>query len=381
VVDLDLIALDSLMHSLFLQAFNLEERPIALWRPLPPGVAGIKKTFMEAKLGRGIDKWFCQNRHQFTPANVKYAAFVSYSLYMSRICGARFPRPEFVPVTQSGKLAEWLAEKVGAGSPGHLDTNATCAVRVLQAAKEKGLDVSGSFFRVGGEPYTSAKAKLVAEAGCDAAVHYSMGEAGHIGIACGDPKNLDDVHLVTHKMAALKRPIRTSAGKFEAFYLTTLANVCPKIMLNVAIGDSGVLEERKCSCAIGELGFHRHIHSIRSYEKLTSEGMQFLGSDLLLLLEQVLPSQFGGGPQDYQFVEREEDGVTRVELLVSRRLGPLSDSELLRVALDFLGSRARENRMMVERWKEGGILVVRRAEPYVTKAAKLLPLHIMPKDR
>jgi len=102
---------------------------------------------------------------------------------------------------------------------------------------------------------------------------------------------------------------------------------------------------------------------------------------LLLLLEQVLPSQFGGGPQDYQFVEKEEEGVTRVQLVVSNRLGPLSESELLQTTLDFLGSRARENRMMVERWKEGGTLVVKRSEPHVTKAAKLLPLHILPKER
>jgi hypothetical protein len=300
---------------------------------------------------------------------------------MSRICGAPIPYPEFVPISQSQKVAEWLAEQTGRGLPAHLDTNASCAVRVLQAAKDRGLDISGSFLRVGGEPYTEAKARMVAEAGCKAAVHYSMAEVGHIGIACGNPGNLDDVHLITHKMAVLQRPVVTSLGEFEAFYLTTLAPVCPKIMLNVAIGDNGVLEERDCGCAVGKIGFHQHIHSIRSFEKLTSDGMQFLGSDLLLLLEQVLPGQFGGGPNDYQIVEMEDDAVTKVQLVVSPRLGPLDEHQLLQVTLEFLGSRARENRMMVERWKEGETLAIKRAEPHVTKAAKLQPLHILPKNR
>jgi hypothetical protein len=289
--------------------------------------------------------------------------------------------PEFVQVTEGERVAEWLAQKIAEGTPGHLDTNASCGVRVLQAAKDKGLDIAGSFLRLGGEPYTVAKASMVAETGCRAACHYSMGEVGQIGIACADASEVDDVHLISHKMAVLQRPIVTTLSQYDAFYLTTLAPACPKIMLNVASGDNGLLEERVCNCPLGQLGFHQHIHSIRSYEKLTSEGMQFLGSDLLLLLEQILPSRFGGGPHDYQFVELEEEGVARVQLIASPRLGPLDEKTLLHTALEFLGSRARENRMMVERWKEGRTLVVKRSEPYVTKASKLLPLHVMPKDR
>jgi hypothetical protein len=380
VVDLDLIALDTLTHALFLKSFELESSPMALWRPLPPGVAGIKKALMEAKLRKGIERWFCQNENRFFSRNFKYRLFLIYATRMSRICGARFPQPEFVPVSESVQVANWLAAKVRQGVRAHLDTNATSAVRVLQAGEDNGLDISGSFFRLGGEPLTAVKVKMVEEAGCRAVCHYSMGEVGNIGMACADPVELDDVHISSHKMAVLLRPGLSNGCLNDAFYLTTLAPVCPKIMLNVASGDYGVLEERECGCAMGELGFRQHIHSIRSYEKLTSDGMQFLGSDLLLLLEQVLPQQFGGGPHDYQFVETEVEGVTKVQLIASDRLGPLEEERVLQTTLEFLGSRAPENRMMVQRWKEGETLSVKRAEPYVTKAAKLLPLHLLRKD-
>ena len=382
IVDLDLIAEDALAHSLFLQSFRLESSPMAIWRPLPPGVAGIKKLFMQAKLGKSMERWFSQNQHRLGLKNLKSFLFVSYALHASRILGTGIPTPEFTPVDSADRVAGWLARKAAQGSPGHLDTNATCGVRALLAAKETGLDIAGSFLRFGGEPYTITKAKLVDEAGCRAASHYSMSEVGTIGIACADATELDDVHLISSKMAVLQRsrmatnPLHAS----DAFYLTTIAPICPKIMLNVACGDNGVIVDRECSCPLGQAGFNRHIHSIRSYEKLTSEGMHFLGSDLLRLLEHILPSQFGGGPTDYQFVESEEAGLTKVRLLASPRLGPLDEKRLVESVLEFLGSRAPENRMMVERWQEGQTLQVKRSEPHVTSAAKLLPLHVLPKE-
>ena len=42
-------------------------------------------------------------------------------------------------------------------------------------------------------------------------------------------------------------------------------------------------------------------------------------SALLELVERVLPARFGGSLTDYQFAERESEGVTRLELRVSPR--------------------------------------------------------------
>ena len=61
--------------------------------------------------------------------------------------------------------------------------------------------------------------------------------------------------------------------------------------------------------SLAELGFTTHLHTVRSYEKLTSGGVMFMGSMLHELLEETLPARFGGSPLDYQLVEEEEDGV------------------------------------------------------------------------
>jgi hypothetical protein len=147
-------------------------------------------------------------------------------------------------------------------------------------------------------------------------------------------------------------------------------------MLNVDSGDCGVLETRRCACPFGQLGFQRHIHSLRSYEKLTSEGMQFLGLDFLTLFEEILPRTFGGNPTDYQFVEDDREGLPQVSLFVSPRLGPLDERQLVQTVLSFLGSRSRGDRMMAERWQQGRTLEVVRQDPLTTPASKILALHV-----
>ena len=57
--------------------------------------------------------------------------------------------------------------------------------------------------------------------------------------------------------------------------------------------------------------------------------MSFIGSDLLNLVEDVLPARFGGYATDYQFVEEEDGGLPKVSLLVSPRLGSLDQEQVL----------------------------------------------------
>jgi hypothetical protein len=56
------------------------------------------------------------------------------------------------------------------------------------AAREHGLDISGTVFHFTGEPYTRAKAEAIAGAGCLALDRYANVEAGVMGIACARPK-------------------------------------------------------------------------------------------------------------------------------------------------------------------------------------------------
>ena len=121
-----------------------------------------------------------------------------------------------------------------------------------------------------------------------------------------------------------------------------------------------------------------HLHTVRSYEKLTSEGMNFLGSDLLRLIDEALPGRFGGAPTDYQFVEREDErGLPRVDLRISPRI-PLVDETAVRdLVLDSLnGGRASG---YGDRWRDAGTLAIVRGLPLETGAAKVLALHSLRK--
>jgi hypothetical protein len=149
------------------------------------------------------------------------------------------------------------------------------------------------------------------------------------------------------------------------------------MMLNVESDDYGVVEERDCGCPIGELGLRLHLHAIRSYEKLTSEGMNFVGTELLALVEEILPGRFGGGPADYQLVEQEVDGLPKVSVVVSPRIGPVDDTAVASTVLEALGSGPGYRDMMARLWRDGDTLRVERREPHQTGQAKILPLHVL----
>jgi hypothetical protein len=147
-------------------------------------------------------------------------------------------------------------------------------------------------------------------------------------------------------------------------------------MLNVESDDYGVLESRPCGCVFGELGFRLHLHGIRSYEKLTSSGITFLGTGLLAVVEDVLPARFGGSPGDYQFVEEEENGISKVSIVVAPTVGAVDEQEVINVVLARL-SACPGGHLMTDIWRRHGALQVARREPYATAAFKILPLNIL----
>ena len=133
-----------------------------------------------------------------------------------------------------------------------------------------------------------------------------------------------------------------------------------------------------CDCPFGRIGLTTHLHTIRSYEKLTSEGMNFLGSDLLRLIDELLPGRFGGAPTDYQFVEREDArGLPKVDLRVSPRIA-LEEAEARELVLSALNGG--QERGYGDRWREAGTLTIIRGEPLATGAAKILALHSLRKS-
>lgn len=376
-IDLDLLEHESAYHVLFLAAAGASDRALAIWHPAPPGAVGIKTALIRSKLGRPAERWFSQ-----TPLGAgsrKHAAFTRATALAARLCGTPIPMPEYTPAQDVGRVAAWLAQKCAQGTPGILLTTASGGVRTCTAAIEAGLDIRDTLFVLGGEPFTPAKAAVIARTGSRAASQYAMVEAGAIGVACQAATMPDDVHLLSDKVATIRRERRVGspARALPALFHTTLLHASPKIMLNVESGDYGVMEERDCGCSVLPPSFRRHLHTIRSYEKLTSEGMSFLGGDLLTLVEHVLPGRFGGYPTYYQFVEREHAGLPKVCLVVDRAVGKLDPAHVVDTVLDFLRQRGLATAMIADMWSQGRTLDVLRGDSHVTSGGKIQPLQVV----
>ena len=104
--------------------------------------------------------------------------------------------------------------------------------------------------------------------------------------------------------------------------------------------------------------------------------MTFLGPEVFALLEDELPRRFGGRAGDYQLVEEEVDGLTKVSLLVSPGVGDVDEGAVLEAALSGLASGPQHRSIMTDVWQSANTVRVIRREPYATTAAKILPLHV-----
>ena len=223
---------------------------------------------------------------------------------------ARYPlaRPECVTYQNPWPILQWISEVLRDGRRPNLFAFVSPALRLCQVASEAGLDLSGARFTVTGEPLTTARLAVIRRVGAEAVLTYGTMEAGgDIAESCLEPAMPDDVHVL-HDLYALIQP-GPDGGPCglpdRALLVSTLRPTSPYVLINVSLGDQAELTRRSCGCSLERLGWFSHLHSIRSYEKLTAGGMTFFDSDVIRVLEEKLPARFGGGPIDYQLVEDE----------------------------------------------------------------------------
>ncbi len=359
IIDLDLLTADTAPRALFLKDAGLRGAPFALWRPAPPGAAGIKRALDHLKAGERVARWFSQSA---VPHFSKSGGLLATAYVMARVAGQALPYPEYTPESEARRVAEWLARH----RPAHLDTNVSGAIRVCQA----GVDIAGSYIRTGSEPLTPSRARIITNAGCRVSSFYAMAECGPITMACPHAHQPDAGHLLSYKMAV----ITPSAGGVQPLYLTTLSLATPKVMINVESGDEGSVEPSTCACSLHAAGLTTLVHSIRSYDKLTSEGMHFTAGALHRLIEETLPQLLNATPIDFQLVETDEHGIARVTLLVHPRLGAVDEARVVNAMLETLAGETAGGAMMAELWRDAGTLRVRREAPSATGEGKVLPL-------
>jgi hypothetical protein len=167
----------------------------------------------------------------------------------------------------------------------------------------------------------------------------------------------------------------------ESYLFTALVHESPKILLNVGMGDYGDIVTQSCDCTFGQLGFDRCLSNIRSYEKMTGEGVTFVDTDFIRIIERDLPEKFGGKSTDYQLLEKEDSrGFTHLQLLVSPRIGDVQQTEILERFLNLLG-RAEDSpdswsQSGMDMWKQSNMVQIVREYPIATASGKVLPFFV-----
>jgi hypothetical protein len=339
-------------------------------------IQGNAVSFIYACLGQSTLAWFHPVEELRGQLRLTYHYLTAYS----SLLGSPLPGPRYSPVEAPERLTEWLLSQSRPGQTICVTTYASSAVRICAAALERGARLEQVCFITLGEPFTEAKRRIVEAAGARALVRYAFTEAGIIGYACASPTGSDDLHFCadSYVLTQRRRPIGDSDLMVEAFTYSSLLPRAPKILLNVESGDTALLERRACSCLQGEAGLTVHLSQIRSFEKLSSEGMTFMHTDLLHVLEDELPARFGGLSSDYQVVEQEvaADGRLQLVLIVSPRVGAVDQDALLSAFLTALERYATFQPAAAQLWRQAGAVQVRRDWPLPTRAGKILPFHV-----
>jgi len=330
-----------------------------------------------AKFGNRFVKWFSTGGG----GSWLYRLAAAYVHHLARRL-ASFPAPEFAPLGEAEKVGEYVIGMVAAGMRPCVSTSPSAAVRLCLAMQERGRSLRNVRFMLVSEPLTRARRQVIEAAGAGASSIYAFAEGGNVGAQCPNPTVADDVHVALDAYAVVQRARTLSDGEIvDAQLFTAFRPACPKVMLNAEIGDYAVMETRRCGCLFDELGYDRHLHSIRSFQKLSGEGVTFIGADILRLLEEILPRRFGGSLADYQLIESQDArGLPQYALLVSPEVGGLDERALVATFLEELGKLRPPYRFMANQWAQANILRVRRQRPLATARGKVLPFRTLGPD-
>ncbi|MGH9200444.1 MAG: hypothetical protein ACRD2A_04320, partial [Vicinamibacterales bacterium] len=376
--NLDHIAARAPNRVVTLAAHGLLGAPTALWRGILPD-RGIGQIFFGALIGNVPQRWFSPFGRRESRSWLKYVLATYYPMLCMRLAGLHVPLPTYVNEDDAIIVARWAADTAKAHGRCLIRTGISRGVRLALAAQANGLDLTGVTLTGGGEPPTLAKVGAINRSGARFVPNYGMSEASQPGSGCVNPVDASDVHLFKDAVALFTHPyhVDTFGVTVPSFNMTTLLPTTPKIMLNVQTDDYGIVEERHCGCELESYGYTTHLRQIRSYSKLTGEGVTLIGTEMLTILNDSLPARFGGSPLDYQLMEAEDaHGFTRLYLIISPRV-EINDEQAV---VDYMLERLSESSSMADAarvpWQHARTIQIKRTEPVWTERGKLLPLHI-----
>jgi hypothetical protein len=362
---------------IYLDARKSMESEKAIWE-VPGGVA-LYRILTLSLSGTPPAHWFSQLDFAAPEMNLRYKGSASVLGLGGMLAGIRLPRPQYVSLEDPLPIIRWMQDCLRRGKTPHLFTYASSAVRLSRKALDMGFDLKGVHITMSGEPTTKARLKTVQRSNAEVFPAMGSAECGYIGYGCLSPDAPDDMHLLKdlHAVVQPGHPGMHSDLTAKSLLVSSLRPAAPLIMLNVSLGDQAELVRRNCGCPMGETGLDLHLEHVRSPEKLTGGGMACFDSGIIKILEEVLPSRFGGAPTDYQLQEDEaEDGNPRLRLVVHPSVGPLDEGQLTSTFLSALGSDTGAEKLTSMVWNSIGILCVERGLPKTTATGKIQHMHV-----
>jgi hypothetical protein len=357
--------------ALALHAYKLWRMPLAVWLPYAHG-ASLWAVLALAASRNTPRRWFTQIAAREAP-RAMYGRYLATSA-VAALYGIRLPLAVHVPTGEEATVLAWVNEQAGHDSCG-LFTTPSSALRLALAAQRRGDRLSHVTFITIAEPLTPAKLVAIHAVGARAFSSLGFTEFGRATYGCPAASSGDDGHLCLDEVAVIerRRPADAFGTEVDALLFTALSRDARQILLNTETGDYATLTARPCGCPLESLGWTRQLSGIRSFEKLNAEGHLFFGSQLITLVEEILPARFGGDPTDFQLVEEEDHaGFTRLSVLVHPRLGVIDDAAVLACVSQTLAALDPTNARI---WTETGTLRLRRDAPKFTRLGKLMTLH------
>lgn len=380
-IDFDYLHQRSLYDALLLDIHGCLTAPVANWFPLFPRAPGINSSLRYAHIGNPVRKWFSQIDQEKLKLNWERAWGKKVIYLLSRIYGNPLAPAEYVDLNHAETVARWASRMLDENPRCVVYTFAASAARVCMAASDLNLNLKGARFLVTGEPLTPHKKKEIEAAGAYAVPVYGITEGGVIAAGCNESYEASDhCHLYEDTTAIIPHQCRVpySDATVGSYLFTNILYESPKMLLNVDMGDYGDVDTGPCACSFGQLGFRTHLSNIRSYEKLTGEGVTFVNTEFVWIIESKLPEAFGGKSTDYQLVEGEsQNGIPHLRLLVSPRVGIINDSEVVKTFLRLLERAAGRPwaQSGTQMWNQSGIIRVIREAPMHTASGKILPFY------
>jgi len=362
--------------ALTISEFGLADRDQIHVRPILPAGDGVFNCLMYTRLGCRVDRWYSPVGQ--TADSAHYRAATNCMVAVSRLRGHKFPFPTYLPPNDFSTVARRIAERKRQGVACMVGSYVSPAARVAAAANELGLDISGTLFFVSGEPLSDPKRRVIESAGGRVFSRYWIAEVGPIGFGCSRMTSGNCVHLFLDSIAAItyRRRAPITDVEVDSLLFTNLLPSAAYLFINAEMDDSGVVEPARCDCEFSRAGLTLEVRDIYSYGKLTGQGMTLLGTDIVRILEEALPSRFGGQAGDYQLVEAEGALQTQLTLRVSKgvALGSRED-----VRNFFLGElRKYQGGATASRiWGSSAALDVVHEEPLPTATGKVLSLHLL----